>query len=94
MLKDQGKDSFLLGNIGNPPLDYIEEMTKDSILVIEMAALQLQYVKKSPNISVLLNLFEEHLDFFGTNENYYNAKLNIFNILFIFMIFYICFCGK
>lgn len=78
ILKDQGKDVFLLGNIGNPPFDFIEDMHKESILVIEMAALQLEFVKKSPSVAILLNLFEEHLDFFGNKEKYYKAKLNIF----------------
>ena len=77
ILKDQGYDAYLLGNIGLPPLDYIENMKKDSILVIEMAALQLEFIKKSPHIGIILNLFEEHLDFFGTKENYYQAKLNM-----------------
>jgi len=78
ILKDQGYDAYLLGNIGLPPFDYIENMNKDSILVIEMAALQLEFIKKSPHIGVVLNLFEEHLDFFGTKEKYYQAKLNMF----------------
>lgn len=78
VIKNQKDNVYLLGNMGNPPLDQIENFNKDSILVIELAALQLQYVKKSPKISCLLNLFEEHLDYFGEKEKYYNAKLNIF----------------
>ena len=78
VLKDQNKDVYLLGNIGVPPLDYIDKIFDETILVIEMAALQLEYIKKSPHIAILLNLFEEHLDFFGTTERYYQAKLNIF----------------
>ena len=78
IIKNQKDNVYLLGNMGNPPLDQIETFNKDSILVIELAALQLQYVKKSPKISCLLNLFAEHLDYFGEEEKYYNAKLNIF----------------
>ncbi len=77
ILKDQNKDVYLMGNIGLPLLDFIDETTDDSILVIEMAALQLEYVDTSPNIGIILNLFEEHLDHFKTLDNYYNAKLNI-----------------
>ena len=78
VIKNQRDNVYLLGNMGNPPLDQIETFDKDSILVIELAALQLQYVRKSPKISCLLNLFEEHLDYFGEKEKYYEAKLNIF----------------
>lgn len=78
ILKDQGKDAYLLGNIGIPIFDYVSEFTNDSILVIEMAALQLEYVKHSPHIGIILNLFEEHIDFFGTKENYFLSKMNMF----------------
>lgn len=78
IIKNQNENVYLLGNMGNPPLDQIECFNSDSILVIELAALQLQYIRKSPNISCILNLYEEHLDYFGCKEKYFNAKLNIF----------------
>lgn len=78
MLKDQGYDAYLLGNIGNPILDYIDNFNKDSYLVIEMAGLQLEFIHKSPHIGIITNLFPEHLDFFGTEEKYYSSKLNMF----------------
>ena len=78
VLKDQGYDAYLLGNIGIPIFDYIEKFNENSKLVIEMAALQLEYVKTSPHIGIILNLFEEHLDFFKSKEHYFLAKLNMF----------------
>ena len=78
MLKSNGLDAYLLGNIGIPIFDYLDDFKEDSYLVIEMAALQLEYVKHSPHIAVITNLYEEHLDFFGTLDKYYQAKLNIF----------------
>lgn len=78
VLKDQGYDTYLLGNIGIPIFDYIEKFNENSKLVIEMAALQLEYVKTSPHIGIILNLFEEHLDFFKSKEHYFLAKLNMF----------------
>ena len=77
MLKEQGKDVFLLGNVGIPILDYIDEIKEDSYLVIEMAALQLEFVHKSPHIGVITNFYPEHLDFFKDEDAYYKAKLNI-----------------
>ena len=78
IFKDQGKDTYLLGNIGIPLLDYVQEFNEDSILVIEMSGHQLEYVKVSPKYGIILNLFEEHLDHFGNLDNYYNSKLNMF----------------
>lgn len=78
MLKENNLDVYLLGNIGIPIFDYLDDINENSYLVIEMAALQLEYVKHSPHIGVITNLFEEHLDHFGTLDNYYKAKLNIF----------------
>ena len=77
IISKQRDNVYLLGNMGNPPLDYIESFNKDSILVIELAALQLEYVRKSCNISCILNLFLEHLDYFKDKDKYFRAKLNI-----------------
>lgn len=78
VLKDQGYDAYLLGNIGIPIFDYIDDFTEKSYLVIEMAALQLEYVSSSPHIGLILNLFEEHLDFFKSKDHYFLAKMNMF----------------
>ena len=78
VFKYQCKDTYLLGNIGIPLLDYVSEFKEDSILVIEMSGHQLEYVKVSPKYGIILNLFEEHLDHFGSLDNYYNSKLNMF----------------
>ena len=78
IIKDQKDNTFLVGNIGIPLFDYLEEFRKDSVIVAEMSAHQLYDLKKSPNISIVTNLFEEHLDYFHTLDNYYNSKLNIF----------------
>ncbi len=78
ILKDQGKNVFLLGNIGVPIFDKIEKMnSEESIAVLELSSHNLQYIKKSPNIAVLLNLYKEHLDYYDSFEEYVKAKLNI-----------------
>lgn len=78
ILKNNNLDTYLLGNIGIPIFDYLDSFREESYLVIEMAALQLEYVKHSPHIGVITNLFEEHLDHFKTLDKYYAAKLNMF----------------
>ena len=78
VLKDQNKDCLLLGNVGNPIFDYIDQINEHTILIIEMSSYQLDLVHLSPHISVLLNLFEDHLNYHKTIEAYHLAKLNIF----------------
>lgn len=72
-----GKDTILVGNIGFPCLDFYDVITKDTYIVFEMSAHQLQRQMESPHIGVFLNLFEDHLDYYGTMKRYCNAKENI-----------------
>ena len=77
VLIDQGKDAFLLGNIGEPIFCSIEEIKKDSIVVLELSSHALEFVKKSPNIAILLDIYEEHLDHYKSFEKYVEAKFNV-----------------
>lgn len=78
VLRGQRDNVYLLGNIGIPVLDKIEEYTDSSLLVIEMSSHQLEFIKHSPHIAVILNLFQDHLDHAGSLEHYHNNKMNIF----------------
>lgn len=78
ILKENNYDTYLIGNIGIPCFDVIDLIKENTILVYELSCHQLEFVKASPDISVLLNLYEEHLDhYIGVNE-YINAKKNIY----------------
>ncbi len=72
-----GRKTLLLGNIGKPCLDYYGEMEGDTLAVFELSCHQLFHTKVSPHVAVLLNIFEEHLDYYKTMENYVAAKLAI-----------------
>lgn len=78
ILKDQNVKSMLLGNIGVPVFDYIDTIEEDMTLVLEMSSHQLEYMDLSPNIAVLINVYEEHLDHYESFEKYAEAKCNIF----------------
>ena len=78
ILKESGKDCRIAGNIGIPVFDIAEGMTEQTTVVCELSCHQLEYMTVSPAKAVFLNLFEEHLDHYGTMENYYNAKKNIY----------------
>ena len=81
LLKSSGRDAILTGNIGIPCFDIIEQIHEDSVIVYELSAHQLEYVHNSPRVGVLLNVFEEHLDHFGTFERYKQAKFNLLRFM-------------
>ncbi len=68
---------LLLGNIGQPCLDYFDSMTEDTIVVYEMSCHQLCHTGVSPHVGVFLNLFEEHLDYYKTMDRYFTAKSHV-----------------
>lgn len=78
MLCANGIDAKIVGNIGKPIFDEIENMNKDTYMVVEMSALQLEFVTHSPHIAAILNLYEDHLDHSGTVKHYHENKLQIF----------------
>ncbi len=43
-----------------------------------MSSHQLEYMKCSPNIAILLNIYPEHLDHYESFEKYCEAKCDIF----------------
>ena len=80
LLRHAFNNVHLGGNIGIPLSGIVDDIKKDDILVIEISSHQLQDLKNfHPNIAVMTNLDEVHLDFFETYENYKNHKYRIFN---------------
>lgn len=78
ILNQCGKNAILIGNIGIPPLSAVDDLDKDTVVVMEMSCHQLEYVKASPNTAVLLNVYEEHLDHYVDFNSYKQAKENIY----------------
>jgi UDP-N-acetylmuramoylalanine--D-glutamate ligase len=77
MLKAGGKNTCLIGNIGVPVFEKADE-GEDLIAVIEMSSHQLEFTTASPEVAVLVNIYEEHLDHYKTGfSGYANSKLNI-----------------
>lgn len=78
ILCDQNINCKFLGNIGIPAFDFVDEIEEDMTIVLELSSHQLEYVKHSPNIAILLNIFEEHLDHYDSYQKYAEAKCNIY----------------
>lgn len=77
MLQKAGLDVLLLGNIGVPPLDAWEQISENTFVVFELSSHQLEHIKHAPQIAILLNLFQEHLDHYKDFRHYQLAKFNI-----------------
>jgi UDP-N-acetylmuramoylalanine--D-glutamate ligase len=70
----------LLGNIGNPMLEILmRPIDENEIFILELSSYQLDDIKFSPNIAVIINLFPEHMTYHGDVKKYYQAKKNIIN---------------
>lgn len=78
ILKNAKYNVFTGGNIGKPLLCDIDKINKEDICVIELSSFQLMSMRKSPNISVITNITENHLDFHKTMQEYTDCKSNIF----------------
>ena len=69
--------SILAGNIGIPLFDILDDLHEDSVVVAELSCHQLENIHRAPHISVLLNLFQEHLDHYENYLGYKMAKMQI-----------------
>ncbi|MBP3502904.1 MAG: UDP-N-acetylmuramoyl-L-alanine--D-glutamate ligase [Clostridia bacterium] len=78
ILKEKGYDCYLGGNIGIPLFTKLNEMTPESIVVLELSSFQLMNMEISPNISVITNISPNHLDIHKSYEEYIECKKNIF----------------
>ena len=78
ILTSCGKKAVLTGNIGQPCFDVIDQLDYETIVVFELSCHQLEFVKASPHIAILLNLYEEHFDHYAKPEHYFRAKKNIY----------------
>jgi UDP-N-acetylmuramoylalanine--D-glutamate ligase len=77
ILKATGKKAFLGGNIGNAALDFIDEVTTDSIVILELSSFQLIDCEKSPHIAIVLMITSEHQDWHSSKAEYVAAKKSI-----------------
>ncbi len=77
ILKAAGRDAFLGGNIGRPPVEFLDELRNSSVVVLELSSFQLQDLDRSPHVAVVLNVTSEHMDYHSSVQEYRDAKANI-----------------
>ncbi len=72
-----GGRAYVGGNIGDPLLNYVDEMTANDLAILEISSFQLEQMTLSPNVAAVLNITPNHLDRHGTMEAYTAAKKRI-----------------
>lgn len=78
MLNQGGQKPLIAGNIGTVACKVAEDAQADQVIVTELSSFQLMGINKfQPKISILINLYESHLDYHGTFENYADAKFAV-----------------
>ena len=77
LLKAAGEDAYLVGNIGEPAINALDQLKSTSVVVYEMSSFQLWDLKKSPQTAVVLRIEADHLNVHHGYDDYVNAKGHI-----------------
>lgn len=85
ILNDCGISVKCAGNIGPSAIrvlmDVINEECLPSIWVLELSSFQINCMSSlHPDISVLLNLTQDHIDWHGSKENYWESKIKLLRL--------------
>ena len=79
MLKACGMNPFVGGNIGTPLVDHLMSNETADVIVAEISSFQLDISKRfKPDVGVLLNISEDHLDRYEDYKAYDDSKWSIF----------------
>jgi UDP-N-acetylmuramoylalanine--D-glutamate ligase len=72
-----GDKAHVGGNIGDPLINYVDQMDSKDIAILELSSFQLEQMTISPDIAAILNVTPNHLDRHGTMDAYTSAKARI-----------------
>ena len=79
MLKRSGRPVFVGGNIGNPLISLLDEADMPELAVVEVSSFQLDIMETfHPQVAVLLNITEDHLDRYPSFDAYAASKCLLF----------------
>lgn len=68
-------NSYLAGNIGYPASTVAQKVEKNDVMVTELSSFQLMgTIAFRPKIAVIANVYEAHLDYHGSRDEYVKAK--------------------
>ena len=80
ILNKYGYKSNVAGNIGISPLNFINDTEDLDFLILELSSFQLCHINELRiDTSIVLNIYEDHIDWHNSFEEYAESKLKIFN---------------
>lgn len=78
MLEKGSRQPLIAGNIGTVACSVAANAEKENVIVTELSSFQLMGTREfKPSIAIVTNLYDAHLDYHGTFENYVEAKFQI-----------------
>jgi len=78
MLQASGIVAVSCGNIGTPLVTAATQAPADALLVVELSSFQLRFCERlRPDVGVLLNVADDHLDWHGSATEYAAAKARL-----------------
>lgn len=81
ILRESGRNSYALGNIGKPFCSMCDILGEDDIAVLEVSSFQLESCNFfAPYICAMLNITPDHLDWHGDFLSYIKAKEKLFDL--------------
>ena len=71
IFKKANRDTYIVGNIGNPVIDTVGVANENSVLVTELSSFQLESIATfKPHVSAILNFTEDHLNRHHTSKDF------------------------
>ena len=77
-LTDCGVESYLVGNIGEPILNFLEFDNPNVYFVVEMSSQQLEDFDGQVDYALFTSFFADHMDYHDGMQAYIQAKVNLF----------------
>ena len=80
MARQRWPELLIGGNIGRSLLPQVDQIAEEDWVLLELSSFQLDdlaSIDRRPNISVITNLSENHIDWHGSYDNYLAAKRQI-----------------
>ncbi|WP_026700142.1 UDP-N-acetylmuramoyl-L-alanine--D-glutamate ligase [Salibacterium aidingense] len=78
MLQSSSVPSYVAGNIGKVACEVVANVQSNEVMVTEVSSFQLKGTETfHPRTAVLLNIFDAHLDYHGSREDYERSKAKI-----------------
>ena len=77
-LTDCGLEAYLVGNIGEPILNFLEFDNPNVYFVVEMSSQQLEDFEGQVDYALFTSFFADHMDYHGGMQAYISAKANLF----------------